>query len=236
ELIKPQLASDDREQARAAYGNLIGIFEATLRMLSPFTPFITEEIWHAVYDGKPPLKSIALAAYPESDAAQVDAAAETEMAILQDLIVAVRNIRAELQIEPKQKLAIEIHADDEIRRLIERDRASLERMANVESVAFVPTSLAKAVGARSTARFDVRVLYERKIDVGAERERLNKDLAKMNDDMGGVTAQLSDDEFLRKAPEKVVNRAKQRKAELEMLIAKAKAALEELEQMWETSG
>ncbi|HEX8797293.1 MAG TPA: class I tRNA ligase family protein, partial [Terriglobales bacterium] len=236
ELIKPHLASDDRKQARAAYGNLIGIFEATLRMLSPFMPFITEEIWHAVYDGKPPLKSIALAAYPQSDAAQVDAAAETEMAILQDLIVAVRNIRAELQIEPKQKLAIEIHADDEIRRLIERDRASLERMANVESVAFVPTSLVKAVGARNTARFDVRVLYERKIDVGAERERLNKDLAKMNDEMGGVTAQLSDDEFLRKAPEKVVNRVKQRKAELEVLIAKAKAALEELEQMSETSG
>jgi valyl-tRNA synthetase len=228
ELIKPHLASDDREQARAAYGNLIGIFEATLRMLSPFMPFITEEIWHAVYDGKPPLKSIALAAYPQSDAAQVDAAAETEMAILQDLIVAVRNIRAELKIEPKQKLAIEIHADDEIRKLIERDRPSLERMANVESVAFVPTSLAKAVGARSTARFDVRVLYERKIDVGAERERLNKELAKMTGEMGRATAQLTNEAFLAKAPEKVVNGLKQRRAELEVLIAKAQSALHEL--------
>ncbi len=101
ELIKPRLASSDREQARAAYGNLIGIFEAALRMLSPFMPFITEEIWHAVYDGNPPLKSIALAAYPQADPAQMDADAETEMAILQDLIVAVRNIRAELKIEPK---------------------------------------------------------------------------------------------------------------------------------------
>ena len=134
ELIKPRLASNDREQARAAYGNLIGIFEAALRMLSPFMPFITEEIWHAVYDGNPPKKSIALAAYPQADPAQMDTAAETEMAILQDLIVAVRNIRAELKVEPKQKLAIEIHADDEIRNLIERDRSSLERMANVESI------------------------------------------------------------------------------------------------------
>jgi valyl-tRNA synthetase len=228
ELIKPRLASSDREQARAAYGNLIGIFEAALRMLSPFMPFITEEIWHAVYDGNPPLKSIALAAYPQSDTAQVDAAAETEMAILQDLIVAVRNIRAELKIEPKQKLAIEIRAEDEIRELIERNRASLDRMANVESVAFVPNSLAKAAGARSTARFDVRVIYERKVDVTAERERLNKELDKMKSELAGAVRDLSNERFIEKAPEVVVNGRKQRKAELEMLIAKAQSALDEL--------
>ena len=64
-------------------------------------PFITEEIWHAIYDGKPPLKSIALARYPRRDEAQISAEAETEMAVLQDLIVSVRNIRAELKIVPK---------------------------------------------------------------------------------------------------------------------------------------
>jgi len=235
ELIKPRLASNDREQARAAYGNLIGIFEAALRLLSPFMPFITEEIWHAVYDGNPPLKSIALTAYPQSDPAQIDAVAGTEMAILQDLIVAVRNIRAELKIEPKQKLAIEVHADDEIRSLIERDRASLERMANVESVTFVATSLANAAGARGTARFDVRVIYERKIDVNAERDRLNKELAKMTGEMGRASAQLSNESFLAKAPEKVVNGLKHRKAELEVLITKAQSALEELGQMSNTT-
>jgi len=228
ELIKARLASGDREVARAAYGNLIGIFEAALRMLSPFMPFITEEIWHAVYDGNPPKKSIALAAYPQSDPAQVDAPAETEMAILKDLIVAVRNIRAELKIEPKQKLTIEIHADDEIRKLIEGGRSSLERMANVESVAFVEQSLANAGGARSTARFDVRVIYERKIDVAAERERLNKELAKMTGELERATAQLSNETYLAKAPEKVVNGLKQRKSELEILITKAKSALAEL--------
>ena len=78
----------------------------------------------------------------------------------------------------------------EIRSLIERDRSSLERMANVESVAFVEASLANAAGARSTARFDVRVIYERKIDVAAERDRLNKELAKMTGEMDRATAQL----------------------------------------------
>jgi valyl-tRNA synthetase len=228
ELIKPRLASSDRNMARTAYANLVGIFEAALRLLSPFMPFITEEAWHAVYDGNPPLKSIGLAAYPQADAAQMDAVAETEMAILQDLIVAVRNIRAELKIEPKQKLAIEINADAEIRKLIERERPALERMANVESVAFVPQSLAKTAGARSTARFDVRVMYERKIDVVTERERLNKDLAKLVGEMERATAQLSNEAFLAKAPEKVVNGLRQRRGEVEVLIAKAKSALAEL--------
>jgi len=140
----------------------------------------------------------------------------------------VRNIRAELKIEPKQKLAIEVHADAEIRSLIERDRASLERMANVESVTFVEQSLANAAGARSTARFDVRVIYERKIDVAAERERLTKELAKMTAEFERGTAQLANEAFLAKAPEKVVNGLKQRRSELEVLIVKAKAALGEL--------
>jgi valyl-tRNA synthetase len=230
ELIKSRLAATDRDQARAAYANLIGIFEASLRLLSPFMPFITEEIWHAVYDGKPPLKSIALAAYPQGDDKQVDTVAETEMAILQDLIVAVRNIRAELKIEPKQKLASEIHAGPEIRGLIERNRSSLNRMANVESVAFVDASLANAAGARSTARFDVRVIYERQIDVAAERDRLNKELLKMKGEIGRATAQLGNEAFLAKAPAKVIEGIKTRRAELEVLIAKAQSALAELGQ------
>ncbi len=228
ELIKARLASTDRDHARGAYSNLIGMFEASLRLLSPFMPFITEEIWHAVCDGKPPLKSIALAAYPQVDEKQVDAVAETEMAILQDLIVAVRNIRAELKIEPKQKLAIEIHAEPEIRNLIKRNRSSLERMANVESLSFVTASLANAAGARSTARFDVRVIYERKIDVTAERDRLKKELLKMTVELGRATAQLGNEGFLAKAPAKVVEGLKQRKGELEVLIGKAESALDEL--------
>jgi len=228
ELIKARLLSGDRDQARAAYSNLVGIFEASLRLLSPFMPFLTEEIWHAVYDGKPPLKSIALAAYPVSDESQVSPGAETEMAILKDLIVAVRNIRAEMKIEPKQKLVIEIHADPGTRTMVEQNRPSLERMANVESLTFVEASLANAAGARSTARFDVRVIYERKIDVAAERERLNKELVKMTEEMGRATAQLGNEGFLAKAPGKVVDGLKDRKAELEVLMAKAKSALDEL--------
>ena len=141
----------------------MSLFEASLRLLHPVMPFITEEIWHAMYDGKPPLKSIALAAYPQADEKQIDLAAETEMAILQDLIVSVRNLRAELKVEPKVKVPIEVFAHEpEIRKMIEQNHGAVERLANVEKITFVETSLAKLPGARSTARFDVHVIYEQK--------------------------------------------------------------------------
>ena len=82
-------------------------------------PFITEEIWQAIYDGNPPLKSMALAAYPQADEKQIDLAAETNMAILQDLIVAVRTLRAELKVEQKQKVPIQVFTQEaEIKSLV----------------------------------------------------------------------------------------------------------------------
>jgi len=229
ELIKPRLMSNDRESARTAFANLISVFEGALRMLSPFMPFITEELWHAVYDGQPPAKSIALSRYPVADPAQMDADAETWMAILQDLIVSVRNIRAELKVEQKQKVAVEVFAaSEDVRSMLERNRGAVERLANVEAITFVEESLAKASGARSTARFDVRVLFERKIDVAAERDRLSKELEKLSGEMSRATAQLGNEAFLAKAPAKVVDGLKRRKDELEMLIGKIKAALAEL--------
>src|SRR5205807_2486308 len=91
ELIKPRLLPESAG-ARAICANLIALFEASLRLLHPVMPFITEEIWHAMYDRKPPLKSLALAAYPQANVNQIDQATETEMAILQDLIASVRNL------------------------------------------------------------------------------------------------------------------------------------------------
>ena len=113
ELIKPRLLDEaDQQSARVACVNLLGIFEAALRLLHPVMPFITEEIWHAIYDGVPPLKSIALAAYPQPDEKQVNLAAETDMAILQDLIVSVRNSRAELKVEPKAKVPAQVYVSE----------------------------------------------------------------------------------------------------------------------------
>jgi len=192
-------------------------------------PFITEEIWQAMYEGKPPLKSIALAPYPQADEKRFDLAAETEMAILQDLIVNVRNVRAELKVEPKVKVPIEVFAQEPvIRTMIEQNRGAVERLANVEKITFAEGSLAKQAGARSTARFDVHLIYERKIDVAAERERLSKELEKLEKEFGNNQRQLSNEQFLAKAPQKVVEGLRRREQELIGLREKIKRQLDEL--------
>jgi valyl-tRNA synthetase len=232
ELIKPRLNFEegtDKTAARAACANLVNLFDASLRLLHPVMPFITEEIWQALYEGKPPLKSIALAPYPQASEKQFDLIAETEMAILQDLIVSVRNLRAELKVEPKVKVPIEVFAHEPaIRKMIEQNHGAVERLGNVEKITFVETSLANRAGARGTARFDVHVIYERKIDVAAECDRLKKELEKIEKELANNQKQLGNEQFLSKAPEKVVEGLRRRGQELLVLQDKAKSKLKEL--------
>jgi valyl-tRNA synthetase len=231
ELMKPRLTGEnaaDPSATRTAFNNILAVFEGALRLLHPFMPFITEEIWQAMYDGKPPIKSIALAPYPAAVSADRDAAAETEMAVLQDLIVSVRNVRAELKIEPRQRVPVEIHAAREVRTLVEENRNAIERLSSVDGLLFSDTSLAKMAGARTTTHFEVRVLYERQIDAAAERERLQKELEKLEREMGNAHRQLGNRQFLEKAPPNVVEGLRKRAQELELLREKARGALGEL--------
>jgi valyl-tRNA synthetase len=232
ELIKPRLNFDegaDKSAAKAACANLVTLFEASLRLLHPVMPFITEEIWQAMYEGKAPLKSIALAAFPQAEEKQFDLSAETEMAILQDLIVSVRNLRAELKVEPKVKVPISIFASEPgIARLIEENRGAIERLANVEEIAFVEGSLAKLAGARSTARFDVHVVFERKIDVSAECSKLKKELEGIEKRIDVATGQLGNQGFLSKAPQKVVNGLSQQLEDSKLLREKTLSKIKEL--------
>jgi valyl-tRNA synthetase len=174
EIIKPRLFGAD-EDARSALAFLGHIFEGALRLLSPFMPFITEELWHAVYEGKAPAKSIALASYPECDARRLDDKAEAEMSLLQELISTIRNLRAEMKVELKLKTPVRVHARADVQKLIDENRGMLERLANVEGIEFVRESLAHAAGVRATPNFEVVVIYEQKVDAAAERERLNKE-------------------------------------------------------------
>jgi len=232
ELMKPRLQYDgDKVTAKAATKNLVSLFEASLRLLSPFMPFITEEIWHAIYDGRPAQPSIALTRYPRANEHQMDTQAETEMAILQDLIVAIRNIRAELDVKPKEKTPIDIHADAAIRRMFEQNAGAIQRQANVDGITFVDRSLAKDAGSRSTLRYDVRVAYERKIDVAAERERLTKELEKVEREIAKAEGQLSNEGFVAKAPAKVVEGLRKSLEERKTMRGKTKAALDELDKI-----
>ncbi|HEV2396449.1 MAG TPA: valine--tRNA ligase [Candidatus Sulfotelmatobacter sp.] len=232
ELIKPRLnfaEGADKTAAQIACKNLVSLFDAALRLLHPVMPFITEEIWQAMHDNKPAVKSIALAAYPQGNEKQFDLAAETEMAILQDLIVSVRNLRAELKVEPKMKIPVEIYAHEpEVRSMIEHNRGAVERLATVEKITFVESSLAKLAGARSTARFDVHVIYQRKIDVASECERLKKELDRLEKGIGSGQRQLGNEHFLAKAPQNVVENLRKQQQELAILKEKTLTKLKEI--------
>jgi valyl-tRNA synthetase len=145
------------------------------------------------------------------------------------VIVNVRNLRAELKVEQKEKVPLQIYTEDSaVRLLIEQNRGAIERLANVEGIAFSENSLAKIAGARSTLRFDLQVVYEKKIDVAAERARLQKEIEQYEKELANSDRQLQNEQFLAKAPAQVVEGIRKRAEELKILRAKAQTALKEL--------
>ncbi len=118
--------------------------------------------------------------------------------------------------------------ENDVRRSFEQNRTAIERLAAVESISFVESSLAKLPGARHTARFEVHVIYEKKIDVVAERERLTKEFDKIEKEIANGQRQLSNEGFLAKAPAHVVEGLRKRAGELQVLREKTKNKLAEL--------
>ena len=111
---------------------------------------------------------------------------------------------------------------------MEENRAALERLANVDRLTFGESSLANKPGARSTARFDVHVIYERKIDVAAESERLKKELERIEKGIASAQRQLGNEQFLAKAPAAVVQGLRKQQQELGVLREKTLAKMNEL--------
>jgi valyl-tRNA synthetase len=207
--------------------SLVGVFESALRLLSPFMPFLTEEIWHALYEGKPPAKSVALTRYPQADDFPADPLAESAMKTLQELIVTVRGLRKELGVPEKEATAITIHAGNRVLALADANADVLAKMARVQAVEFANEPLI-GTNARSTAEFDVAVIYERQIDVAAERERLTKDLAKYEKGLASADKQLTNETFMSKAPAHIVDGLRKQHAETKILYDKTKSALDAL--------
>ena len=216
ELAKVQLDFGEarRPGTAATLNALVSVYEVALRLLSPFTPFLTEEIWHALYAalGEPlPARSIALTSYPLAAEFGVDARAEKDMATLQEVIVAVRALRKEMGVPEKEAAPLRVYAADPgVPALVSRFSETLARMARVSAVETCTAALSGA-GVRSSAEFDVQVVYERVVDVAAERERLAKDLAKYEKQMQAGERQLGNEAFLGKAPAHIVDGLRSRR-------------------------
>ena len=231
ELVKLRLEFGEGRDKNAAtaisLASLVAVFEAALRLLSPFMPFLTEELWHALYEGNAPAKSIALTRYPQPEDFASDAASVAAMTTLQDLIVTVRALRKELGVSEKEAAPIKLHAGSRVIALADAHADMLSRMARVASIEFASDPLT-GTGARSTASFDVAVVYERQIDIAAERERLMKELAKLEKGLASAEKQLGNEAFMAKAPAHIVEGLRKQAAETKMLHEKAKTALNAL--------
>src|SRR5271166_1001467 len=234
EIVKLRLdfsETADRSAVKPALTTLLATFEAALRLLSPFMPFITEELWHAVYDGDPPAKSIALSRYPQAFDEALDPVVEAEMATLQDLIVNIRALRKDLEIPERELAAAEIIAPERIQSLADGNRVVIAKLARVSTIDFPSLWALPSTHSRTTANFTVGFAYEKKIDIAAERERLRKQLEQYEKLLINAERQLQNESFLVKAPEKVVAGLKKQALESAALRQETLDAIERLEEL-----
>jgi valyl-tRNA synthetase len=209
EWVKPQLADTNREIAIAAWRNIFAAFDAALRLLHPIMPFLTEELWHRLPQPAG-ARSIALDKFPEPRAQWTDAAAERDMATLQEIIIAARNIRAEMKVDQKKKIAADFSSTDPaISTLVQQNLDPLLRLASLSALQISSGRLDAAGAAlRSTAQFDLRIAYGESIDKQAEISRLKKEAERLAKDIESKKTRLADETFLSKAPAKIVEELK----------------------------
>jgi valyl-tRNA synthetase len=233
ELSKPVLWDDNssEEAKRGTLGTLVRVLEATLRLAHPIMPFITESIWQQVKElaGKNG-DTIMLAAYPEPQDALVDAEAEADIAWLQNVITAVRNVRAEKNIPPSKELELLFkNGDDEDFRRAEENQTFLMKLAKLEKLTWLnegdeePMSVTQLVG-------DMEVLIPMAgfIDKDAEVERLVKSVEKLEKEIERVNNKLGNPGFTEKAPAAVLEKEKEKAAGFTRDIAKLKEQIEKI--------
>jgi valyl-tRNA synthetase len=205
EWIKPHLSDSDRSVATAAWRNLFSLFDAALRLLHPFMPFLTEELWHKLPQ-RAGAKSIALEQFPAPQPAWIQDDAEEQVRLLQEIIVAARNIRAEMKLDPKRKVAAELFAPEPAtRKLVEANLAAVLRLATLSNIQFNGAHLDTASGAvRSTAKFDLRISAEEGRDLPAEIAKLRREKERLARDVASKTNRLADETFRSRAPAEIV--------------------------------
>ncbi len=244
------------EEQRAAWRALLTHFEWALRLLHPFMPFLTEELWRATFDSE---RSLSLQEFPLGDSDRIDDNIEQEMVILQNAIIGFRNLRAEHKINPKQKVRgkLAVHTvltrdeatalqeagirpfdsrtKDELLHLVTKNHNAIERLANL-SLEICTEALRPEEGLiRSSPWFDVQILLT-DADLKAEVVRLRKQKQKLEKELGGMRARLADRHFMEKAPDEVVRGLEQRQAQFNTQYEKITSQLSRLEQRLSSGG
>ncbi|RLL47957.1 valine--tRNA ligase [Oceanobacillus piezotolerans] len=227
EMAKLPLYGDDEAKKKTTQSVLAYVLDQTMRLLHPFMPFITEEIWQKLpHQGK----SITVANWPEVKREFHDEAASEQMKRLVSIIKAVRNIRAEVDTPMSKQIKMILKAENAtIVSELEKDRSYLERFCNPSELMISTEANApeKAMSAVVTG-VEIYLPLEGLIDFDKEIGRLEKELEKWTKEVERVQKKLSNQGFVAKAPEAVVEAEKQKQADYLDKQAKVKARLDEL--------
>jgi valyl-tRNA synthetase len=229
EWVKPEITRPaEGEKVPPAWINLARVFEASLHLLHPFMPFITEELWHLLPQRNAGA-SISLTDFRLITERVADPISERQFEKVQELVVTARNAKAEMGLQ-KQKPSLQVASED--LRLLEIFRThqdAILRLAAMQAMHLTRGRLAADLpDVRSDASFDLRILHEEKVDYEAERARLQKDKQKLEQQLAQVRTQLGNQEFLARAPREIVRGAEHRLKELEEHLRKVTESLERL--------
>ena len=229
ELIKPILNGDDADDIRETRAMTAWVRDEILRLLHPFMPFITEELWERVAEyGAQREGLLAISSWPQTSGL-VDEAADQEIGWVIKLVSEVRSVRAEMNVPAGAKITLElIGATDEQRARADAHEETIERMARLERITFVDAAsngAAAIVFDETTAALPLAGI----IDMDAERARLNKEIDKAKSEISKIDSKLANPSFVSKAPEAVVEENRERKVDFQGQIERFEAALKRLE-------
>jgi valyl-tRNA synthetase len=239
ELTKPVLQSDSASEA-AKHGTrrtLAEILEALQRALHPLMPFISEEIWQraAPLAGLQPARgrtgeTVMLQPYPRTADFPPDETAEREVAWIQAFILAVRQIRGEMNIAPSRRIPVLLKdANEHDKANAEHHRVYLERLAGIETLTVLePGAVAPQSATALVGEMSVLVPMAGLIDAKAELERLGKLLVKAEQELAKTRVKLSNENFVRNAPPEVVKTEREREADFERQVTSIKAQVDRL--------
>ncbi|MCK4249139.1 MAG: class I tRNA ligase family protein, partial [Candidatus Omnitrophica bacterium] len=236
EMVKPLLYDQQNEdQAATARAVLCYVLEKSLRILHPFMPFITEEIWQNLkqteYAIQQPGKSIMTAQWPKANKELSDKKIEKDFSLVIEIITAIRNIRSSVSIKPSDKIETLISVPGEdIKETLLKYKDYLISLSGIKDLRIdINIGKPKMSGSAVISGIAIYVPLEGLIDIDQEKERLNKQIEKLQPQLKGIQKKLDNDNFISKAPEEVVKKEKTKEQDLIETIQKLNSLLSMLE-------